>query len=289
MKKIAINFSNKTFYTLVTLFVLIFGSLVVYAYDSPYNNPSVMGHSINELAPPVDCTIGQVLAWGGVSWMCIDAGNVGGCPSGYELFSNQLGEICIPIDDWELSSSASEKIDLIGDVSVSAESRIYNGVRQVRITECKGQMGSCTTDWSNDFAFCRYYANDVYQPGCLAITTSRYLVKAVHGNLYGDVPIGSFVETVFGPGLQLAIPIPEGVGIDVAKGEHKGGCVLKDQNYYSAECISETWPGKCSSDSKSCSGEEGYRPVYRWDLFQRAGYDGFVGPGRIYHYDCIKN
>ena len=47
MKKLVINFSNKTFYTLVTICVLVFGGFAVYAYGT--SSPLVLGHSVGEL------------------------------------------------------------------------------------------------------------------------------------------------------------------------------------------------------------------------------------------------
>jgi len=50
MKKLVINFSNKTFYTLVTIGILIFGGSVIYAYTTDGSgNPAVMGHSVDEI------------------------------------------------------------------------------------------------------------------------------------------------------------------------------------------------------------------------------------------------
>ena len=302
VKKIQINMSNKSFYmfVMVGLIVLVVG--VVYAYGG--SNPSVMGHSIDEIAPPIGCSGGQVLGWSGSSWQCVndEGGEIAdvGCPDGYEPFTNQLGESCILKDDWSESGSMSASVGS-GIYSAKAESRMYNGKRQVRITNCKGGWSgssSCTSDWSNDITSCKYYIFDVYNYGCVATVSDRYTVRITNENLYLD-QYKLFGEASFGPGTVDAIakylpPLSlNGIGVEIPKGDHKGGCIIarSDPNW-NEECVSESWPGSClkgdpvSTLAKwadhyrtvSCSCENGYRLVYRLDL----------SANRIYHYDCVK-
>ena len=46
---IQLNISNKLVYTLIGIFLLFSVSLAAYAYNSQYNDPSIMGHSAEEL------------------------------------------------------------------------------------------------------------------------------------------------------------------------------------------------------------------------------------------------
>ena len=66
-----INFSNKFAYTIIVLVILILIAFGINAYGG--NNPSVMGHSVNELAPPASCAVGQFLQFNTASpnaWVC---------------------------------------------------------------------------------------------------------------------------------------------------------------------------------------------------------------------------
>ncbi|MFH1585219.1 MAG: hypothetical protein ABIB79_00445 [archaeon] len=47
--QINFNFSNRAIYTLVAIGVLIVAGWFVWAYQSGYNDPSIMGHSFEEL------------------------------------------------------------------------------------------------------------------------------------------------------------------------------------------------------------------------------------------------
>ena len=76
-KQIQINLSNKLYYIILTLGALIILSLGVYAYNSPINDPSIMGHSANEIE-------------GGVSSGAVMYFNLASCPLGWsELIEAQ--------------------------------------------------------------------------------------------------------------------------------------------------------------------------------------------------------
>lgn len=54
MRKLQINLGNKTFYTLIALAILLIigGIVIAYSPGSQSVNPSVMGHTVNEIAGP---------------------------------------------------------------------------------------------------------------------------------------------------------------------------------------------------------------------------------------------
>ena len=283
VRKIQVSISNKSFYSLAVFGVLILLGIGVYAYGS--SNPAIHGHSINELTPPAGCAGGQVLGWSGANWQCVDMESGGvtidtSCPEGYEPFTNQISESCILKDDWSESGSMS------GDkYSATAETRMHNGKRQVRITGCS-YYGSCTTDWSDDITSCKTYIHDVYQYGCMAVVADRYTANLWAGNLYFD-QAGVLGESSFGPGTVDTVVkyYPHyngaGVGVDVSKGEHKGSCMLATPgSSYTYSCTSASWPGKCTTDEKGCECESGYRMVERKDL---------LPSWRSHHYECVKN
>lgn len=49
VKKLQINFGNKTFYTLIAILAVLVVSAVVIAYNTNPANPAVMGHTANEI------------------------------------------------------------------------------------------------------------------------------------------------------------------------------------------------------------------------------------------------
>ena len=68
---IHISLSNRWLYTLIAIGLIAVFGVIVYAYGT--SNPSTFGHSIGELAPPSECTSGQVLVWNQTSgWTCTD-------------------------------------------------------------------------------------------------------------------------------------------------------------------------------------------------------------------------
>ena len=70
MRQITIKFSNRVFYTFVLIGVLILAGVIVYAYGG--NQPSVVGHSADEIEPPTGCSSNQVLQWSGSAWQCVN-------------------------------------------------------------------------------------------------------------------------------------------------------------------------------------------------------------------------
>ena len=68
-KRREINFSKRTYYSLITIGVLLLIGVGVYAYGG--NSPSVFGHTFGEIQPPRPCEDGQVLTWtGNPAWAC---------------------------------------------------------------------------------------------------------------------------------------------------------------------------------------------------------------------------
>jgi len=126
MKKVIINLSNKTFYTLVVIGVLVLLGIGVYAL-SPGETPNP-GHNIQDIGPPLDCESGEVLQYDGdtETWACTSAGGVdtrcdeegncdnvcigqecqsswpsaGGCPTGYDFLIIGEQAICSKVADF---------------------------------------------------------------------------------------------------------------------------------------------------------------------------------------------
>jgi hypothetical protein len=74
MVNININLSNRGIYSIIAFGIMMVLGVGTYAYGT--SNPSDFGHSIGELEPPVGCSSGQILEWGGASWNCINNGPV---------------------------------------------------------------------------------------------------------------------------------------------------------------------------------------------------------------------
>jgi hypothetical protein len=68
MVKVNINISNKTTYTLIAIFSLLFISGLVYAYNSIPANPAVMGHSADEVKGTISES-GEITVEAGVSFI----------------------------------------------------------------------------------------------------------------------------------------------------------------------------------------------------------------------------
>jgi len=66
---IKINLSNKLFYSLIAVFAVLILGIGVYAYGT--SNPSVMGHSMNEVQPPTQCN-GYLKYDSSNGWTCED-------------------------------------------------------------------------------------------------------------------------------------------------------------------------------------------------------------------------
>ena len=66
--QIKINLTNRWLYALITIGILMVVGVGVYAYGT--SNPSIFGHSVNEVGFPTDCQVGEFLKWDGNSWIC---------------------------------------------------------------------------------------------------------------------------------------------------------------------------------------------------------------------------
>jgi hypothetical protein len=73
------NISNKLAYTLIVIALIVGLGIGVLAL-SPGVAPNP-GHTIDVVAPPSDCSAGQVLTWSGSSWSCTtpSAGSTDNC------------------------------------------------------------------------------------------------------------------------------------------------------------------------------------------------------------------
>jgi len=69
VKRIRIDMSDKLFYMFIVAGLTILSVAVVYGYGT--SNPVAFGHSIGEIAPPANCSGGQVLGWSGSDWECV--------------------------------------------------------------------------------------------------------------------------------------------------------------------------------------------------------------------------
>ena len=71
-KKINLNisFSNKLFYTLISLIVIAIGIISVNAFVNPTTK---VGHDLSEIGFP-SCTVGQILKFNGANWICSTEG-----------------------------------------------------------------------------------------------------------------------------------------------------------------------------------------------------------------------
>ena len=71
-KKISvnINFSNRWLYTLIFFGILVFTVIGITAYGGKAGSPSIVGHTMNETAPPSPCSSGQYLQWTITGWAC---------------------------------------------------------------------------------------------------------------------------------------------------------------------------------------------------------------------------
>src|SRR3989344_5693174 len=74
-RKLKFNFqlsmSNRWFYTLILIGILIVGGWVVWAL-TPGVAPNP-GHTLTEVAPPAGCSNNQFLQWNGTAWKCMSS------------------------------------------------------------------------------------------------------------------------------------------------------------------------------------------------------------------------
>jgi len=109
MKKslnIQINFTNRAIYTLITFSIFLLIGISVFAL-TPGVAPNP-GHLIEEIAPPLNCEINQVLQWDGSIWTCTDfssgdftptgaimAFNLPSCPTGWANLTSAEGRYIV--------------------------------------------------------------------------------------------------------------------------------------------------------------------------------------------------
>lgn len=86
-KRININFSNKTFYTISALAIIALFAIGVYAYGG--TSPSTMGHTFGEIEPPSGCDSGEFLRKisEGIGWDCSLEG-ISNTPSDIKITSS---------------------------------------------------------------------------------------------------------------------------------------------------------------------------------------------------------
>jgi hypothetical protein len=68
VEKVELNFSNKTFYSILAVIVLIIAGVGVYAFGT--TNPSVLGHTLGEIRPP--CSGILTSTGSDNTWNCIN-------------------------------------------------------------------------------------------------------------------------------------------------------------------------------------------------------------------------
>ncbi len=84
VKKIQINMSNKSFYSLIVFGVLILAGIGVYAYGT--SNPAVFGHSAGEIEG-----LGELLIPSGA----VMAFNLASCPSGWSTYASAKDRVIV--------------------------------------------------------------------------------------------------------------------------------------------------------------------------------------------------
>ena len=160
--------------TLIVLLVAVLAVGVVYAFNSPSPNPSVMGHSIDEIEGMDNYyTKGEVYSKDEVNAMisAIEVGGAGGtgCPVGYTPYE-QSTETAKCYKDGEVISVRYDYGKWDGDGCWShtgwwchhlCEARIISGNFQTRATYDPGTKREITSGWVNGVseAYNKYYTN----------------------------------------------------------------------------------------------------------------------------------
>lgn len=99
---------NRLLYSLLSLLILTWG--VIFVYATIETNP---GHSIQNIAPPAGCLDGQILQWDQsvLEWVCVDSSFAGGgvpsgavgffnllsCPSGWSPLTDAEGRVIVGV------------------------------------------------------------------------------------------------------------------------------------------------------------------------------------------------
>ncbi len=84
----SLNLSNKMFYTLILIGILIVGAWIVYAVVPGGSGDP--GHNINDIGPPLPCNPNQVLSWDGIRWACVSGMTDTRCDT-----SGTCSQVCI--------------------------------------------------------------------------------------------------------------------------------------------------------------------------------------------------
>ena len=164
--------------------IIIFG-IGVYAYNSGYNNPAVMGHSADELAPPADCVSGDFLQWSGSQWTCatvnISAGTTFDLVNGQHSSSQCTGLGGTVVDD-----GTGKLMCRFFMASCPSGWAQYNSWSTLKATTCGSNSGlcrACTTpshSWGdiNMGEICYYSIQIPDGPSCQTVictTTKTYI------------------------------------------------------------------------------------------------------------------
>lgn len=102
-KIINFSFSERTFYSIILIAVVVLGLIGVYAYTNPSTG---VGHDITEVGAPASCTAGQVLSWNGGNWNCTN--NLASLPSCSS--NNQILIYNSTSSSWECANTFGNKI-----------------------------------------------------------------------------------------------------------------------------------------------------------------------------------
>ena len=154
--KLEVNFSKKTIVPIVAAVLALASIITVIAFGT--NNPSTMGHSIGEIAPPAGCTSGQVLSWTGTTWSCSTSssgGNQGlttaSCGLIYDNFGQPGGGTLYQTVNVPLACQQGKECLLT--FHVNNEAQTYVSYRQIPQFSFSGGGTTSGTGWLLGGAF----------------------------------------------------------------------------------------------------------------------------------------
>jgi hypothetical protein len=124
MRQIIFKFSNRAWYTFITIGILLLIGVGVYAYGG--TQPSVVGHTFGEIQPPTGCTSNQVLQWSGSAWRCATLSGGGGITT--ETDPTVLASVKDGVSWDEVTNKPAgfaDGIDNIGNCQICIETCTY--------------------------------------------------------------------------------------------------------------------------------------------------------------------
>jgi len=134
--KLEVNVTKKRFFVLLGVILIFAGVFAVYAYNSAFDNPAVMGHSAGEIE--------GVVKSADISGFCMFSYDIKECPPGWSRKT-----------DFEDRAIRPTNIELLGDGSYSAGSQVLAADGGVggndRIVAACG--GECSNQGETVFGF----------------------------------------------------------------------------------------------------------------------------------------